>query len=235
MSKKQEIRERRRKQKKQKQLITIGLMIIGAGLIAAALIYPSTQLNNEFRSRYMADGNAMGNPDAPVKITEYSDYRCGHCGDFALETEPLMEEAFIETDMVYFVSRSVGDLLGSAPSVLATEASYCAGDQNKYWEMHDLIFSNQGVTITQSILEKWAKTADVDVTELKECMRSNVYDDRIAQDRIDAEAEGISGTPSFVISYVVNGEEVKQLLPGNYPLSAFEQVITEAYQAMGLE
>ena len=69
MSRKQEIRERRRKEKKQKQLITIGLIIIGAGLIAAALIYPNTQLNNEFRSRYMADGNTMGNPDAPVTIT----------------------------------------------------------------------------------------------------------------------------------------------------------------------
>ena len=235
MSRKEEIRERRRKQKRQKQMITLGLIIIGAGLIAAALIYPSTQLNNEFRSRYMADGNAMGNPDAPVTITEYSDYRCSHCGTFALETEPLLEEAFIETDKVYFVSRSVGDLLGSAPSVLATEASYCAAEQNKYWEIHDLVFSNQGTTITQSILEKWAKTVGVEMGEFKACMSDNRYDDRIAQDRIDAEAEGISGTPSFVVSYMVDGEEVKQLLPGNYPLNAFEQTITQAYQEMGLE
>ena len=235
MSKKEEIRERRRKQKRQKQMITLGLIIVGAGLIAAALIYPSTQLNNEFRSRYMADGNAMGNPDAPVTITEYSDYRCSHCGAFALETEPLLEEAFIETDKVYFVSRSVGDLLGSAPSVLATEASYCAAEQNKYWEIHDLVFSNQGTTITQSILEKWAKTVGVDMGDFKACMSDNRNDDRIAQDRIDAEAEGISGTPSFVVSYMVDGEEVKQLLPGNYPLDAFEQTITQAYQEMGLE
>jgi len=235
MSKKEEIRERRRKQKRQKQMITLGLIIVGAGLIAAALIYPSTQLNNEFRSRYMADGNAMGNPDAPVTITEYSDYRCSHCGAFALETEPLLEEAFIKTDKVYFVSRSVGDLLGSAPSVLATEASYCAAEQNKYWEIHDLVFSNQGTTITQSILEKWAKTVGVDMGDFKACMSDNRYDDRIAQDRIDAEAEGISGTPSFVVSYMVDGEEVKQLLPGNYPLDAFEQTITQAYQEMGLE
>ena len=235
MSKKEEIRERRRKQKRQKQMITIGLIIIGAGLIAAALIYPSTQLNNEFRSRYMADGNAMGNPDAPVRITEYSDYRCSHCGAFALETEPLLEKAFIETDKVYFVSRSVGDLLGSAPSVLATEASYCAAEQNKYWEIHDLVFSNQGTTITQSILEKWAKTVGVEMGDFKACMSDNRYDDRIAQDRIDAEAEGISGTPSFVVSYMVNGEEVKQLMPGNYPLDSFEQTISQAYQEMGLE
>ena len=236
MSKKQEIRERRRKEKKQKQLITLGLMIIGAGLIAAALIYPSTQLNtSEFSSRYMADGNAMGNPDAPVTITGYSDYRCSHCGTFAFETEPLLEEAFIATDQVYFVSRSVGMLLGSQPSVLATEASYCAGEQNKYWEMHDLIFANQTTVFTEGLLEKWAKTVDVDMDAYQACMKDNRYDDIIAQDQADAEAEGISGTPSFVISYEVDGEVVKQLLPGNYPFNAFEQAIDDAYAAMGLE
>ena len=236
MSKKQEIRERRRKEKKQKQLITLGLMIIGAGLIAAALIYPSTQLNtSEFSSRYMADGNAMGNPDAPVTITGYSDYRCSHCGTFAFETEPLLEEAFIATDQVYFISRSVGMLLGSQPSVLATEASYCAGEQNKYWEMHDLIFANQTTVFTEGLLEKWAKTVDVDMDAYQACMKDNRYDDIIAQDQADAEAEGISGTPSFVISYEVDGEVVKQLLPGNYPFNAFEQAIDDAYAAMGLE
>ncbi len=235
MSKRKEIRERRRKEKQRNRMIMIGVMIIGAGLIAAALIYPSTQLNNEFRSRYMANGNAMGNPDAPVTITEYSDYKCGHCANFALETEPLLEEAYIETDKVYFVSRSVGDMLGSAPSVLASEASYCAGDQNLYWEVHDLVYANQGVTFTESILEKWAKTAGVDMGQFKDCMDSNVYADRIAQDKADAQAEGVSGTPSFVISYMVDGEEVKHFLPGNYPFDSFAQTIDQAYREMGLE
>ena len=235
MSKKEEIRERRRKEKKQKQMVTLGLIIIGAGLIAAALIYPSLQMNTEFRSRYLADGNAMGNPDAPVTITEYSDYRCSHCGTFAFETEPLLEETYVATNKVYFVSRSVGMLLGSEPSVLATEASYCAGEQNKYWEMHDLIFANQTIVFTESILQKWAKSAGVDLGDYKACMNDTRYDNRIAQDQADAKAEGISGTPSFVISYVVDGEVVKQLLPGNYPMRDFAQAIDQAYAEMGLE
>ena len=144
MSKKQEIRERRRKQKQQKQMIMLGLIIIGAGLIAAALIYPSTQLNNEFSSRYMAEGNAMGDPNAPVVVIEYSDYKCSHCASFALETEAEFVKEFIETEKVYFVSRSVGMMLGSAQSVLATEASYCAADQNKYWD-----FKRRSKTISE--------------------------------------------------------------------------------------
>ena len=238
MSKKQEIRERRRKEKKQKQMITIGLVVIGAGLILAALVYPSVQLNkqvSEFNSRYMADGNMMGNPDAPVTVIEYADYKCSHCANFALVTEPEFVKEFIETDKVLFISRSVGMMLGSAPSVLATEASYCAADQNKYWELHDLIFANQGATFTEGVLENWAKTVGVDMGPFKDCMDDNVYLDRIDQDQADAEAEGISGTPSFVIVYEVDGEEVKELLPGNYPLDAFRQSITNAYAAMGID
>lgn len=235
MSKKQEIRERYRKEKQQRKMIMIGLMVIGAGLIAAAMIYPSTQMSSQFSSRYMADGNAMGNPDAPVTIVEYSDYKCSHCAAFTLETEPLLVKEFIETDKVYFISRSVGMMLGSAPSVLATEASYCAGEQNKYWEMHDLIFANQGATFNEGTLEKWAKTAGADLGALKDCMANNTYLDRIDQDQADAEAEGVSGTPSFVVIYEVDGEVVKQFLPGNYPLESFQQTIAQAYQQMGLE
>ena len=58
MSKRQEIRERRRKQQQQKKMITFGLMIVGAGLVAAALIYGSPQVSGEFHSRYMADGQS---------------------------------------------------------------------------------------------------------------------------------------------------------------------------------
>ena len=177
----------------------------------------------------------MGNPDAPVTIVEYSDYKCGHCASFAFDTEPLLEEKYINADKVYFVSRSVGDMLSSAQSVLATEASYCAGDQNLYWEVHDLVFANQSATFNQGALENLAKTAGADMDDFKTCMDSNVYSERIVQDRADAEAEGISGTPSFVITYVVNGEEVKQLLPGNYPFTSFEQTIDQAYRDMGLE
>lgn len=228
MSKRQEIRERRQKEKKQRKLITIGLIIIGAGLIAAVLIYPSTQMNDQFATRYMADDNAMGNPDAPIKIVEYSDYKCGHCGAFTFETEPLLEEEYIKTDQVYFVSRSVGAMLSSTESVLATEAAYCAGEQNMYWEMHDIIFANQTMPFSASLINKWAKTIGADLDAFKSCMDENTYVERANQDEADAKAEGVNGTPSFIITYEVDGEEVKEMLPGNYPYEAFQQVLEGA-------
>ena len=234
MSKRQEIKNRRRKQKQQRRMLTIGVIVIGAGLISAALIYPGTQTNNEFRSREIAQDNTMGNPDAPITITEYSDYKCGHCAYFTFDTEHLLEDEYINTGKVYFISRSVGGMLSGAQPLLAAEAAYCAGEQNKFWELHDLIFANQTTTFSKGTLEKWAKTAGADVDEYKACMANNTYFDRANQDEIDAKAEGINGTPSFIITYVVDGEEVKEILPGNYPFQAFQDVIERALAEMGL-
>ena len=236
MSKRQEIRERRQRQKQQRKMITLGAIIIGAGLIAAALVYPSTQMNNEFSSRYMAQDNAMGDSEAPIKIVEYSDYKCGHCGTFAFETEPLLEEEYVKTGKVYFVSRSVGAMLGSTESLLAAEAAYCAGEQDKYWEMHDLIYANQPSPFNTSTMNKWAKTVDVsDLDQFRSCLSDHTFIERANQDETDAKAEGVSGTPSFIITYLVDGEEGKEILPGNYPYEAFQQVIEDALKEMGLE
>jgi protein-disulfide isomerase len=235
MSKRQEIRERRRKQEQQKKMITLGAIILGAGLIAAVLIYSGISANQQFGSRYMAQDNAMGDPDAPIKIVEYSDYHCGHCGAFAMETEPLLVKDYIENGIVYFVYRSVSGMIGGPESALAAEASYCAGEQNMFWEMHDLIFAHQTSPFNEDNLLQWAKTAGVDLDQYTACMENDTFVSRVEQDEADATAAGVSGTPSFIVSYEVNGEAVEQMLPGNYPYEAFQQIIGEALLEMGLE
>ncbi len=226
MSKRQEIRERQRKQKEQKKMITLGAIIIGAGLIAAALIYPSLNRGEKVHTRYMQQDNAMGNPDAPVKIVEYSSYKCGHCAAFFFETEPLLEEEYIKTGKVYFVHKSIWD-------ELAAEASYCAGEQNKYWEMHDLLFANQTMPFDEDAMAGWAKSAGVDMEQFNNCMADDTYVDRVTQDNEESQTAGVEGTPSFIISYVLDGEVVEQMLPGNYPYEAFQQVIDDALAKSG--
>jgi len=228
MSKRQEIRERRKKQKQQRKMMTLGLIIIGAGLIAAVLIFSGAQpISADFNSRYMAQDNAMGDPNAPIKIVEYSSYKCGHCAAFAFDTEPLLEEEYIKTGKVHFTSISVWD-------ELSAEASYCAGEQNKYWEMHDVIFANQSADFTEGLMAKWAKAVGVEMDQYDDCMADNTYIDRVIQDNEESQAAGVEGTPSFIISYELDGEVVEQMLPGNYPFEAFQQVIEDALVEMGL-
>ncbi len=233
MSKRQEIRQRREKDKKQRKMITLGAIIIGAGLIMAVIIYSNVQPSVEFDTRYMADDNAMGDPNAPIKIVEFSDYHCGHCGDFALNTEPILVEEYVETGDVHFVYRTAGGMIGGDESLLSAEASYCAGEQNKFWEMHDIIFANQTSSFDEGIMAKWAETVGVEMDAYDACMSTSKYLERANQDEADAQAAGISGTPSFIISYVVDGEVIEQLLPGNYPIEAFRQVIDEGLAATG--
>ena len=233
MSKRQEIRQRREKEKKQRKMITLGAIIIGAGLILAVMIYSNAPQSIAFDTRYMANDNAMGDPNAPIKIVEFSDYHCGHCGDFALNTEPILEEEYIKTGDVYFVYRTAGGMIGGDESLLASEASYCAGEQNKFWEMHDIIFSNQTSHFDEGTVAEWAKTAGIEMTAYDACMSANKYLERAKQDEADAKSAGVSGTPSFIISYVVDGEVVEQMLPGNYPIEAFRQVIDESLAASG--
>ena len=227
MSKRQEMRERRQKEKQQRRLTTLGSIIISAGLIVAALIYgaPKPNVIQAF-SRYMAQDNAMGDPNAPIKIIEFSNYKCGHCAAFTFETEPLLAEEYIQTGKVYFISKTLWDDIPS-------EAAYCAGEQNKYWEMRDVLFANQAMPFDDNATRTLAKSIDVDMDKFNECMDERTYADRVIQDNDDSQKAGLEATPSFLISYVVDGELVEEMLVGNVPYTQFQWYIERALSEVG--
>jgi protein-disulfide isomerase len=101
-------------------------------------------------------------------------------------------EQFVEPGTVYFVYRSVGDFIG-AESKAAAEAAYCAGDQGKFWEMHDTIFANQtGENVgafERRRLDAFADSISLDRTAYDDCMDSDKYGDLIEQDEKDAETQ----------------------------------------------
>ena len=248
MSKRQQRRETRRKQVMRGRVITIFAVVIGALLLAFGLIYPSISRNlrpaSEFttpegNTRPMANVNAMGDPNAPIKIEEFSDFQCPYCQRFHVETESQIVDAFVKTGKVYFVYRSVGNFIGPESGATA-EAAYCAGDQNKYWEMHDIIFDNQpsGENInyyTDRQLTAFAEAIGLDMGAFSDCYTSGKYRAQLQKDYNDAQAEGVSGTPAFVITYSVDGQEKRRFIAGAYPFSEFDKQINEALAEMGIE
>ncbi len=97
MSKRQTRREQIRRKEQRGRLIGIGLITLGALVVAFLIIWPNFKPITgitvvEPNPRPQADANHMGNPDAPVKITEYSDYQCPFCEQFFQETEPSLVE-----------------------------------------------------------------------------------------------------------------------------------------------
>ena len=227
--------EQRRKERQRKRRLTYVLIGAGVALIVAAfLIIPSLNKTDvetgdlnipDFKERNMTDGSAMGDPDAPVVIQEYSDFACPHCKDFSETTEEQIINEYVEDGEVYLVYNSVGNLLSSSASVQAAEAAYCAGDQDQFWPYHDLIFANQVSLFTDTsadispTLNRFAEILELDMETFEECYQSDKYKDRVQQDQLEAQQAGITGTPSFL----VNG----RLLKGNVPMANFQQIIEE--------
>jgi protein-disulfide isomerase len=241
VSKRQARREQIRKKEQRGRWIGIALISIGAIFIAFLIIYPNfkpaaalTIPNTVVRPN--VDFNAAGNPDAPIRIDEYSDFQCPYCAKFYQDTEAKLMETFVTDGTVYFVYNTFGEFIGPE-SASSGEAAYCAGDQGKFWEMHDIILSNQAGEnqggYADSRLKQFAETLKLDMNEFESCFNANQYKDLIAQDAKDGIAGGVKATPSFVMSYTVNGEVKSKLLEGAQPYDVFKQEIEAALAEMG--
>ncbi|GAB4504083.1 MAG: hypothetical protein Fur0043_10760 [Anaerolineales bacterium] len=243
ISKRQMLREKRRRATARNRWITLGFVTVGALLLAFALIVPNLKPIGEIATttpspRPMASDNSMGDPNAPIKIEEFSDYQCPYCRRFYLETESQLVETYITTGKVYFTYRSFGEFIGPE-SRAAAEAAYCAGEQNKYWEFHDILFANQtGENVgnyTDRRLLAFAETLNLDMGAFRSCFESGKYSQRVDQDYQDGSTAGVQATPSFVLTYVVNGETRQSIIAGAYPFSEFQAQIEAALAEMGLQ
>ncbi|MCR4335765.1 MAG: DsbA family protein [archaeon] len=164
----------------------------------------------------LIDDDAMeGNPDAPVTIVEFSDFQCPFCESFYTNTLGKLRENYIDTGKVRVIFRDFP--LSFHPNALpAAEATECANEQGKFWEMHDKIFENQDAMSTASY-KQWAADLGLNTEQFNTCYDSSKYQSEIQADFADGQAAGVSGTPTFFI----NGQKVV----GAQPFSVFEQII----------
>ncbi len=229
MSSKQAIQERRRKKQRQNNVI---IWIMGAGvvLVVSAIFYAiisSNQIEIPELETYQQSGlSGLGDPDAPVVIQEFSDFGCIHCASFGLETKKLLEEEFINTGIVYLQFHSVGALLGSSATVQAAEAAYCAGEQDSFWNFHDLVFTNQLNLFSNRTAEnsktylEFAEILDLDLSRFETCLVERTFQALVAADESLARQAGVTGTPAFLI----NG----MMMRGNQPIENFRLAIEDA-------
>jgi predicted DsbA family dithiol-disulfide isomerase len=171
--------------------------------------------------REITENNTMGDPNAPIHIIEYGDFQCPFCLRFWNETEPQLIEEYVNTGKVYFEFRAF-PILGPE-SVWAAEGAYCAGDQGKFWEYHDTLFTNwTGENVGDFKHEKliqYAETLGLDVDEFESCLSGEKYASRVAQDKANGEAAGVHATPTFII----NGN----VLEGAQPFDILQHIIEE--------
>ncbi len=177
------------------------------------------------RQHPQANGNKMGDPNAPVKIVEYADFQCPYCEHYWRDTEPQIIQNYVATGKVYYEYRSVGGFIGPE-SEAAAAAAYCAGDQGKFWEYHDILFANwTGENIgdfSQTRLQDFASALGLNLDQFKVCLNNGNYTNQVKQDVTDAQAAGVRATPSFFIN--------NKLMEGAQPYEAFQSEIEAALQ-----
>ncbi|MCC6299537.1 MAG: thioredoxin domain-containing protein [Anaerolineales bacterium] len=240
-SKRQMRREQVQKKEQRGKIFTVVLITLGAAFVLYAILAPTLRpiaevVAAETHERYMADDNSMGDPAALIQIVEYSDFQCPFCDRHYTETEPLLEQYYVDTGLIHFTYKTAGNFVsrnsGNTESQDAAAAAYCAGDQDKFWQMHDALFANnrdvenQG-SFTNKRLKAIAETVGLDMNEFNDCLDDGKYKSRVQDDLVEGESLGLQGTPFFVVTYIVNGETKTKTIDGAQPFSEF-QVTLEA-------
>jgi len=201
----------------------VSVVAVIAILILAYILIKPDQTGNVIREEnpivgISIDNDAvLGDDDAPITIIEFSDYECPFCTRFYLNTLPQIKSEYIDTGKVKLIYRDY-PLGFHANAQKAAEAAECAGEQGKYYEMHDKLF-DEGVNGGVSSFKQYAKEIGLNAGEFNECLDSGEMASEVQKDFQDGQRVGVRGTPTFFI----NG----QYLSGAQPFEVFKQVIEE--------
>ncbi len=196
--------------------LSIGLaLLLGSGLSA----------RGEDESFLLRDDNRVrGDRQAPVTLLEYSDFTCGCCVKFFLETWPRLFSEYVQPGKVRLVYRDF-PRASTGPSVDTALTARCAGEQGQYWPMHDRLFASKNKFDHQDLYRQ-AEDLGLDIRQFTECFQSGRYVDAIHQDRLEGGSIGIRGTPGFALfltQHVNDGPLL--IIPGAFPYDVFKEQI----------
>ena len=166
-----------------------------------------------------------GNKSAPVTMIEFSDYQCPFCKRHFQQTVPALIKDYVDTGKVRYAFRDFPLAQIHPLATKAAEAARCAGEQGKYWEMHDRLFANQDALEGEKLPEH-AKAIGIDEPKFRKCMDEGRSASAVKQDLEAGTQIGIRGTPAIVLG-VTDGDQVKNavLIRGAHPLATFKAEI----------
>ncbi len=142
------------------------------------------------------DDAVMGPAKAPVTIVEFSDYQCPYCSRAEATVQDVLKKY---GDKVRLVYRDY-PLQFHPNSNIAAQASECAKEQGKFWEMHNAMFANQAKLAQPDLLETAGGISGIDKDKFKTCLGSGKYTTEVQKDFDDGQKYGVTGTPTFFIN-----------------------------------
>ncbi len=169
--------------------------VAAGGIIVAGLTAPPAPVANVARP-------VEGSATAPVTVAEYSDYQCDYCGRWAREVEATFRSTYVATGQVRFEWHD--DAWEGQESIDAANAARCAGDQGKFWEMHDLLYTSQNATpntgaFSKDRLKSLGASLGIATTTYNACVDSGTYNAAVRSDTAMSSG-AFSGTPAFTVN-----------------------------------
>ena len=188
---------------------------------------PSSNNADESKAVELKGAPVLGSKTATVTIVEVGDYQCHMCKLWFKETRPLIIENYVETGKANLVFIDMPFL--GRDSTPASEATYCANDQGKYWEYHSTLFEYQ-----QEIDDGWANASrlqaialnlGLNMEQFDKCMITDDHRAHVNFNMQMAKKEfGANSTPTFVI---VGPTGEAQKIIGAHPYSTFVSVLDQ--------
>lgn len=165
-----------------------------------------------------------GQPDAPVTMTEFSDFQCPFCLRHFRQTQPQLDEQYIVSGKVRHVFKNFPLTSIHPQAEPAAEAALCAGVQGKFWPMHDLLFERQdewaGKANAAEVFRAFAEEIGLDMTAYDACWEAQPFAQQIEREIAEGLERGVSGTPAFFIN--------DWFISGAQDVNTFQAIIEKA-------
>jgi protein-disulfide isomerase len=148
---------------------------------------------------------SMGQADAPVVVTEFSDYQCPACSQVEQQMIPLLISQYVDTGKVRFVYREFPLPSLHPAAQKAAEAAVCAGEQGNYWDMHTKLFATQADWGAEgadpaSFFKDYAKELGLDTATFDECLDTGAATTTVSGETMAGQAFGVNATPFFFVN-----------------------------------
>jgi len=190
------------------------LSVILIGLVLAQNINTNSKIEE---LNFVEKDIIIGDINAPITITEFTDFECPVCKSFHTNTYPQLKEEFIDTGIAKIELKNFP--LSFHPNAKAAAmAALCANDQDKAQGMIDMMF-RFGVSGNKRAFKEYAKSLELNETRFNYCLDKNVFEEQIQRETQEGLVKGVTGTPSFIID--------RELIVGAQNIEVFRQRINE--------
>lgn len=160
--------------------------------------------------------HVLGSPNAPAELVEYGDFQCPYCG----AAFPILQQVKRKMgDRMQFTFRNFPLSEMHEYAQVAAEAAESAAAQGKFWEMHDIIYSNQNDLDVDHLYE-WAREIGLNMERFEQDLSEHTYEGKVREDFMGGVRSGVNGTPTLFI----NGQRYE----GPLELNALLERLNEA-------